>query len=154
MRKLFITAAAALLSLAAHAEAIDYQWSDGNSRVPSIYYGEPETDNIWFSASCTRKGVVQLMFTLDRKFATKIAPNAKQVYAEVSVGNDRYRLIGEMEPNDMNDTHDLIVFQTPDNRLLQRLAADDREKFKFGTAVLPLNKKSAAGFQRVLKNCD
>lgn len=53
----------------------------------------------------------------------------------------------------MNDTHDLIVYQTPDNMLLHRLAAEDRDKFKFGTAVVPLNKKSALEFTRVVRSC-
>ena len=155
MRKLFLLAAlASSLITPAQAEPEGLQWTQGNDKTTSIYYAEPESDNIWFSASCTRRGVVQLMFTIEQKFVSKVGPHSKQYYAEVFVGTDRYRLIGQMEENDMNNTHDLIVFQTPDNPLLQRLARDDKAKFKFGQAVIGLDKKSLAGFQRVLKKCD
>lgn len=154
MRKLFIAAAASLLSIA--AQASDLSWDAGNDvGGASVIYGEPETDNIWFNANCIASAkVVQVMITIDSKLLPKrVAPASESYTLVTKVGTEAFRLIGRVEPDELSSAHSFIVLITPDHPFLQKLARDSKSNITYGKIVIPLDTKSASGVARVIKSC-
>lgn len=154
MRKLFIAAAFSLLSVAAQAD--DLKWFPGNNvGGASILYGEPDTDNIWFNANCIKATrVVQVLLGLDTaSHATRVGPHSKSYTLTVKIGGESFRLIGTVEPEEMDDSHSFITMLTPDHPFLQKLARESKAEFHYGKFAVKLNSVSASGVARVIKNC-
>ncbi|MBN9471072.1 MAG: hypothetical protein J0J10_20085 [Bosea sp.] len=154
MRAPIIALALPLLTTVVQARD-GFQWGHGDlgRDRSSIMYAVPESDNIWVSGSCIRKNVVRVMFSIRPKAVTKVSPDTDNYLATIRVGGEPYRLIGKLEADEINDGHVFIAMITPDDRLLQRMAADSKSSFRYDNATIPLDMKSASGFKGMLKVC-
>ncbi len=147
--------AALLLSSASLSKADDLKWFPGTSNSVSLLYGEPATDNLWFSADCNAKSkIVMVMMTIESTALPKrVSPNSNDYVMTVKIGADEFRLIGKLEPDDLMNAHSFTVLLTPDDRFLARFASDSKSNITYGSAIVPLDKASVSGMQRVIKSC-